>query len=354
MKYLKNKTLFISMLGLIILLFACSKKSTQPTAPGVYKIVFSLDIDDNENNNIYTINPDGTERAQLTFASSTSSNGDPIWSPDGDYIYYKDFMNEANEIIRMKADGTEKVNLTQYSGLDRLCDISSDGTKMAFISDREQSTFNIFVMDLDSMTVTNITEGQVFESRQVKFTPDGLRLLYSTNTAGYYDLCLEDIDGIAQTLLSNHTYDDTYGVVAPNGLKIAYVSTAEGAENSDIWVCSIDGTNRTKISTSTKVKLEPCWSPNSLKVAYTELINSDTANIIVVNADGSNAICLTDSSAVYYNAKWSPDGAKIAYISFMQTTSELFVMNSDGSGKLQLTNTYGAGRVYYLAWSPAL
>ena len=354
MKYSKKPVLIILLLSLSILLFACSKKSTDSTQPGVYKIAFSFDVANNEQNNIYTINPDGTELTQLTFASSTSSNSDPIWSPDGNYIYYKDFMDEANEIIRMNADGTHKVNLTQYSGLDRLFDISSDGSKMAFVSDREQSTFNIFVMDLDSLTMINITEGDVFEGRRVKFTPDGSQIIYSTNTAGYYDLCLEDIDGINKTLLSNHTYNDTYGVVSPNGLKIAYVSNFEGAENSDIWVCDIDGTNRTKIFTSTKEKLEPCWSPNSQKVACTELINSTTSNIIVVNADGSNRVCLTDSSEVDHNPIWSPDGAKIAYISNMETTSELFIMNSDGSGKTQLTNSLGNGYVYTPSWSPAL
>ncbi|MCP4706314.1 MAG: hypothetical protein GY865_17085 [candidate division Zixibacteria bacterium] len=353
--YSKKVLLIISLLGLAILLFACSKKSTNSTtSAGVYKIAFSLDVADNEQNNIYTINPDGTEMTQLTFASSTSSNDNPIWSPDGNYIYYKDFMDESNEIIRMNADGTNKVNLTQYAGLDRLCDISSDGTKMAFVSNREQSTFNLFVMDLDSLTLVNITGGQVFEGRQAKFTPDGLRLLYSTYTVGYYDLRLEDIDGIGKNTLSNHTYDDTHGVVSPNGLKIAYISILEGSEQKDIWVCDIDGTNRIMISTSSNDDLEPYWSPNSQKVAYTELLNSDTTNIIVVDIDGSNAVCLTDSSAIDHRPTWSPDGTKIAYISYTGSTSELFIMNSDGTEKAQLTNTYGTGRVYYLSWSPAL
>jgi len=291
----------------------------------------------------------------LTISPATSSNGNPIWSPDGKYIYYKDFMDEANEIIRMNSDGTHKVNLTQYPGLDRLCDISSDGTRMAFISTRENSTFNIFVMNLDSMTTINITQGELFYDRTVKFTPDGQKLLYTTVNGANYDLCLEDIDGTGKTILSNLTYRDTQGVVSPDGQKIAYSSELYTALHNDVWVCSIDGNNRTKITTSTNGKLEPSWSPNGQKVIFTEKLSMDTACINVVNADGSNLVCLTDSTAGDYSPRFSPDGSKIVYISRQAAgTSELFVMNSNGSGKLQLTNTFGGGIVYYPSWSPGL
>ncbi|MCK5125017.1 MAG: PD40 domain-containing protein [candidate division Zixibacteria bacterium] len=356
MNYPKTIAVCISLIGLSLLLYACSDKSTNPTpVPGVYKIAYSLDIGDSERNNIFTIDPDGTDIVQLTFASLTSSNSSATWSPDGQYIYYKDFMDETNEIIRMNADdGTHKVNLTNYAGLDRLCDISPDGTKMAFISTRDNTNYNIYVMDLDSMTATNITSGESFESRQVKFTPDGQQLLYSTYNGTNYDLCLETIDGSIKSVLSNLTYDDTYGTVSPNGQKIAYVSILDGTQQYEVWVCSITGTDRTKISTSTNDNLEPFWSPNSQKIAYTEMINYDTANIIVVNADGSDPVYLTDSSSFKYSPKWSPDGTKIAYISKVGTTSALYIMNSDGSEIIQLINTFGTGYVHELAWSPGL
>jgi Tol biopolymer transport system component len=226
---------------------------------------------------------------------------------------------------------------------------------MAFVSTRENSTFNIFVMNLDSMTTINITEGEEFYDRTVKFTPDGQKLLYTTDNGANYDLCLEGIDGTGKTILSNLTHRDTEGVVSPDGQKIAYVSHLYSAAHNDIWVCSINGNNRTKITTSTNGKWEPSWSPNSQKVMFTEKLSDDIACVNVVNADGSNLVCLTDSTAGDYSPTWSPDGSKIAYISRQPAgTSELFVMNSDGSGKLQLTNTFGVGSVYYPSWSPGL
>lgn len=362
MKRQKILTPLIALLCTSLLPLACSDDATEPTppppAPKTYKIAFSFDVANDEHNEIYTIKPDGTELTRLTISPATSSCGTPIWSPDGKYIYYRDFMDEANEIIRMNAaDGTGKTNLTQYPGLDRLCDISPDGRKMVFISDREGATFNIFVMDLASMTTINITEGEPFEGRRVTFTPDGQKLLYSTYTGAYHDLCLEGIDGTGKTILSNLTYDDTHGVVSPNGQKIVYVSQGVGALNNEIWTCDIDGSNRDQISVSPNDKWEPSWSPNSQKVTYAELLSMDVACIMLVNADGTNPFCLTDSTATDYSPKWSPDGKRIVYISAssrVDATSELFIMNPDGSGKLQLTHTLGAGSVYEPSWSPGL
>jgi len=226
MKHLRTITLLIASLCMFLLPYACGEETTEPTPPSpkIYKIAFSLDVDNDEHDEIYTIKPDGAELTRLTDTPSTSSNDDPIWSPDGRYIYYKDFMDEANEIIRMNSDGTHKVNLTQYPGLDRLCDLSPDGKKLAFVSDREGGTHNIFVMDLDSMTTINITDGDEFEGRYVRFTRDGQQLLYSTGLRGSQDLCLEGIDGTGKTILSNLNYDDTQGIVSPDGQRIVYVS----------------------------------------------------------------------------------------------------------------------------------
>ena len=342
---------------------ACSEdKTIQPTpdppAPKTYKIAFSWDVANDEHDEIYTIKPDGTELTRLTITPATSSCDNPLWSPDGQYIYYKDFMDEENEIFRMNAaDGTGKTNLTQYPDLDALCDISPDGTKMAFVSDREGGTQNIFVMDLDGMTTLNITEGDEFEGRTVRFTPDGRRLLYSAGSYGDFNLCLEGIDGTGKTVLSNLTYDDVQGMVSPNGQKIAYISQGQGAAHNNVWVCDIDGSNRDQITASANDRWEPSWSPNSQKVIFTEILSIDTTIIVVVNADGTNPIVLTDSTATDHSPAWSPDGRKIVYISAtsrVDAKSELFIMNADGSGKLQLTDTFGAGAVYYPAWSPGL
>lgn len=63
------------------------------------------------NPDICTITADGQDKQKLT--KDTSRDEDPSWSYDGKYIIYSSALHQ---IFRMKADGTEKTNLSNYRG----------------------------------------------------------------------------------------------------------------------------------------------------------------------------------------------------------------------------------------------
>jgi WD40 repeat protein len=58
------------------------------------------------------------------------------------------------------------------------------------------------------------------------------------------------------------------------------------------------------------------------------------------------------SAAIYYplGPTFSPDGSRIVFVSEVKNKGDIFIMNSDGKGKTNLTNS----SVYekYPAWSP--
>src|SRR6185295_17097774 len=72
--------------------------------------------------------------------------------------------------------------------------------------------------------------------------------------------------------------------------------------------------------------------------------------IYVMNEDGSGPVNLTNNAAGDYSATWSPDGSKIAFISNLDGNSEIYVMNADGSGPVNLTHNPATDD--NLAWSP--
>src|SRR5438270_12332836 len=63
-------------------------------------------------------------------------------------------------------------------------------------------------------------------------------------------------------------------------------------------------------------------------------------------ADGGGLVHLPPGRA----PAWSPDGSKIAFTRYGANASDIYVMNADGGGIVQLTNT--PGNDDHPAWSP--
>lgn len=85
------------------------------------------------------------------------------------------------------------------------------------------------------------------------------------------------------------------------------------------------------------------------KIVFTRGIN-ENAEIYAMNVDGSGQINLTNNSWNDEYPAVSPDGMKIAFVSWRDGNKEIYVMDVDGSNQTNITNHYE----YDLdpAWSP--
>ena len=80
---------------------------------------------------------------------------------------------------------------------------------------------------------------------------------------------------------------------------------------------------------------------------------SDSAgnfDIWVMDADGSNKVQLTTNPGWDGHPDWSPDGTKIMYVARTDWSYDIWVMDPDGSNKVQLTTE--PGFEYAPDWSP--
>src|SRR6266568_2897387 len=91
---------------------------------------------------IFTVNPDGQNRKQLT----TGPGGYlwPVWSPDGDKIACMRLITDAPEIWILGKDGTARRKIT----VGFLPAWSPDGAKLLFDTNR-RGTAEIWVIDAD-------------------------------------------------------------------------------------------------------------------------------------------------------------------------------------------------------------
>ena len=106
-----------------------------------------------------------------------------------------------------------------------------------------------------------------------------------------------------------------------------------------------DGSNPVKVSQN-EYEAGPVWSPDGSKIAFstTKYTNPVNFEIYVMNSDGSNRTQLTNDSFIDFVSSWSPDGTKLAFSSNRDTPQsgvyrfQIYTMNVDGSDRVRLTN----------------
>ncbi len=178
---------------------------------------------------------------------------------------------------------------------------------------------------------------------------DGL-IAYVSNRDGNLDIWTMTATGEAQTNVSQSLAADKDPAWSPDGSRIAFASTRDGA-HLDIWTMNADGSGLALLTPGPETTglgqsgSEPSWSPDGARIAYVS-----GGDLWVMNADGTGKANLTSAvSDVGTMPAWSPDGARIAYV----RDADVWVMNADGSGKTPLTATTGASSVEkYPDWSP--
>lgn len=105
---------------------------------------------DNGQWNIWIMNPNGTNKTQLT--SNLGNCTDASFAADGQsVIFSSDFQVAIANIYQISIDGTNPIQLTDFDGYDGATSISSDGTKLVFESsdgEPDGATTKIVLLDL--------------------------------------------------------------------------------------------------------------------------------------------------------------------------------------------------------------
>ena len=112
------------------------------------------------------------------------------------------------EIYVMNPDGTGQVRLTNNNIIDDHPTWSSDGRKIAFLSQRASGAFAIFVMNLDGSGKTEITPVNyqpqcAFCGFSISWSPDGSQLVFSEYIPYTGTLIVVNADGSSRRNLAS-------------------------------------------------------------------------------------------------------------------------------------------------------
>jgi Tol biopolymer transport system component len=122
-------------------------------------------------------------------------------------------------------------------------------------------------------------------------------------------------------------------------------------KEGDVWSVNPDGTGAVDLTPGTLgAEQRPTPSPDGERVVFQTFSNEGWYvgrgwNIFSMNADGSNQVNLTktEEPVINFDPSFSPDGTKIVFMrqSLLGGDKDIWVMNADGTGAEDLTNSPG-------------
>ncbi|MBV6478023.1 MAG: Protein TolB [Ignavibacteria bacterium] len=271
-------------------------------------------------------------------------------------------------------------NLRQltFGGENAECYFSFDGSKFVFQSTRgDLECDQIFTMKTDGSDQTIVSNGKGRTTCAYYF-PDNKTILYaSTHLAGEncppkpdfsrgyvwalydsYDIFTSNEDGSEVKQLTTEKGYDAEATISPVGDKIVFTSTRNG--DIDIYTMNLDGSNVTQLTFETGYDGGPFFSSDGKKIVYRRtrfgdekeienykellamgLIKPSKLEIWVMDSDGKNKIQVTDNSSANFAPFFFPDNKRIVFCSNIDDPKsrnfDIYKINLDGTGLERIT-----------------
>ncbi len=311
-----------------------------------------------------------------TAANRTPSlpNSFNVWLPSvpqagTSKVVFASNRDGSTQIYVMNSDGTGVARLTNSGANDDVPRWSPNGSKILFQSDRDHPDtgyMDIYVMNSDGSGVTRLTTDENDDS-MASWSPDGSQIVFQSMRNGVsYQVYSMSADGSNQINLTNTTSSDGEPSWSPDGSTIAFASDRDHAGFDSVYVMTRDGSQqRLTFSADTIDDTQPVWSPDGSKIAFVSTRDSttetwqetdDEGNVInksqlhinkevyVMNSNGSAQMRLTNELANDDSPSWSPDGSKILFRSDREheccdPSAQVWTMNADGTNQIDISNS---------------
>lgn len=290
---------------------------------------------------IYIMNADGSNVNFLNMPDSTELQ--PLWSPDGEYIAFISSDSGGNfDILRIRPGNPDVVNLTNTASDESFFDWSPDGSQIVFSSNRG-GNYDLYTMFADGSNVKQMTRTSDRDETEPAWSPDGKNIGCLCGPVNEYtgDICLVKADGSGETNLTPDDPDVDDFVWSPDGSRIAFGMPIFPEE---IWMMGADGTGKENLSNNPADDGGIAFSPDGSMIVFSSDRDGKTKQIYLLHLEDNSVTALTDNKLVNVSPAWSPDSQWVVFISAKglgEFDYELYAVRIDGKELTNLTNNPG-------------
>jgi TolB protein len=262
---------------------------------------------------------------QLTAASYDYQ---PDWSPDGRWVIYSSYRNDAMELwILELASGVAKPLLAN-GAVNVEPRFSPDGRRIVFTSTLYHKRFHIFTADFDGGMLSNV---QRLTGEHKSALP---RYYYSPYDHEINPVWSRDGEDIIYVSNRGHIYG-TGGVWRTR-------SRTQAGAGEDL---AAGDAAREIHYEETNWKARPDVSPDGARLVFSSYLGRSWHNLWVMPAAGGDAFPIAYGDWDQTYPRWSPDGTRVAFISNQSGNTDIGVVRVPGG----IVEPMGVGERHYLS-----
>ncbi len=279
----------------------------------------------NARRDIWTISAKGGE-APMRVTDDAAIDWNPVWSPDGKYLYFLSDRGGSMNVWRVSIDEkTGKVlgepeTVPTPSVYTQHLSFSRDGRNFLYAQSVNYSS--IFKTEFDPLAekasleaAVEITQSGIWATNP-ELSPDGEWLVFDSTGDKQEDIFLIKPDGTGLRQLTNDNFKDRAPRFSPDGKQIAFFSDRSGKYQG--WVINTDGSNLQQVTDiiepGTWAQL-PVWAPDGKRLLYNRSFNLpiifDSSAPFTNQQPETLPIEKTLDSWVMISS-WAPDDKKLA------------------------------------------
>ncbi len=302
---------------------------------------------------LWVVSSQGGKATRLT--DHVAYDGEPVWSPDGQWLAFTSNRNGNSDVFIMDAQGGIPRQLTFHSGNDVATDFTPDGQWVIFTSGRSSSS-SVFKIHVDGGNALPLLDTYWSWPYQARLSPDGNSVLFSlgmengflwrrgyqgSNTAKIW------IKGLSETkgqLVFGDERNCFWPQWSEDGTQVYFVSDRQ-FDNKNIWSISPDGSGLKAITTFSRDDVK--WmsvARHAPFAAYERefglwVTDLDTGNSRRIEIEAptetkENRFFFVNNASVS-EYRLSPDGKKIAAV----VRGDIFVLSTEGEYARNITET---------------